>query len=92
MAPPFAVPAIQSRHVLVAGAGAGIDVVFAAAAAVVVVVVGVGVGVGVVVVAAVVEYHSNCINIIVELDDLTGARFILFFTVLSQRTCLKPWF
>ena len=46
----------------------------------------------VVVAATVVEYHSNCINIIVELDDLTGARFVLFFTVFSQRTCSKPWF
>ena len=46
----------------------------------------------VVVVVVVVEYPILFIYIIVELDDLTGARFVLFFTVFSQRTCLKPWF
>ena len=40
----------------------------------------------------IVKYHFNCINIIVELDVATVARFVLFFTVFSQRTCLKPWF
>ena len=67
---------------------------------VVVVVVGfVGFVVVVVVVAVVflifvvvVEYPILFIYIIVELDDLAGARFILFFTVLSQRMCLKPLF
>ena len=59
---------------------------------VIVVAVAVAVAVVVVVVFVVVEYHFNYINIIVELDVATVARFILFFTVLSQRTCLKPWF
>ena len=46
----------------------------------------------VVVVVVVVEYPILFIYIIVGLDGLAGARFILFFTVLSQRTCSKPWF
>ena len=41
---------------------------------------------------AVVEYPFIFINIIVELDVATVARFILFFTVLSQLMCLKPLF
>ena len=45
-----------------------------------------------VVVVVVVEYPILFIYIIVELDDLTGARFVLFFTVFSQRTCSKPLF
>ena len=42
--------------------------------------------------AVVVEYPIIYIYIIVELDVGTVARFILFFTVLSQLMCLKPWF
>ena len=46
----------------------------------------------VVVVVVVVEYPIIYIYIIVELYVATVARFVLFFTVFSQRTCLKPWF
>ena len=46
----------------------------------------------IVVVVVVVEYPIIYIYIIVELHVATVARFVLFFTVFSQRTCLKPWF
>ena len=45
-----------------------------------------------IIVVVVVEYPIIYIYIIVELYVATVARFVLFFTVFSQRTCLKPWF
>ena len=52
------------------------------------------VAVAVAVVVVAIEYNINYIyiHIIVGADVSRHAEFLLFFTVLSQLMCLKPWF